>query len=117
MQSLQFGPPQSTSVSPLLSVPSEQVAAQRLPRQLPPTQSLPVKQILPAAHLPQAMPPQSVSLSVPFFTLSEHVGASHMLDVQILSLQSAPFVHISPVSQPPHEPPQSTSVSVPFCTP
>jgi hypothetical protein len=72
------GPPQSTSVSPPFLCPSEHVAAgceQTPPVQTPLSQSLPVVQPLPSAHFGHVGPPQSMSVSVPFFVPSVHVGA------------------------------------------
>jgi hypothetical protein len=44
------------------------------PEHTPLWQSAATVHVLPSAHLPQ-LPPQSVSVSLPFFTVSEHVGA------------------------------------------
>jgi len=63
-------------------------------------------------------PPQSLSVSVPFFTPSEHVGAAQTLFVQTPLVQSGPSAQPFPTSHlVAHEPPQSTSVSVPFFAP
>jgi hypothetical protein len=62
-------------------------------------------------------PPQSVSVSVPFFWPSLHAGARHTFVVQTLLVQSVPAEHVLPSAQVGHDaPPQSTSVSVPFLT-
>jgi hypothetical protein len=45
------------------------------PEQTPLTQSDPALQVLASAHFGQPAPPQSMSVSVPFFTLSVHTGA------------------------------------------
>jgi hypothetical protein len=73
-------------------------------------------QTLPVVHLVQPLPPQSASVSVPFFTLSEHVGTWHLPPVQTALVQSAlaPQVLPSPHLGQPPVPPQSTSVSLPF---
>ena len=73
----QRAPPQSMSVSPWFFTPSEQVgAAQRPFVQTPLVQSPGVVQPLPVAHFLAGAqdPPQSTSVSVPFFTTSLHVG-------------------------------------------
>jgi hypothetical protein len=92
-------------------------AVQVLAEQKPLVHSLARLQCLLFAHGPHE-PPQSTSVSLPFFTLSVHVGALHVLAVasHTLSRQSAPTRHFLPSAQPPHEPPQSTSVSFPFFT-
>jgi hypothetical protein len=61
-------------------------------------------------------PPQSMPVSVPFFTVSVQLGA-----VQRLIAEQAPLAQSTPVLQPPpsahlfgQEPPQSTPVSEPF---
>jgi hypothetical protein len=46
-----------------------------LPMHTPLWQSDAKLHILPATHLPQLAPPQSTSVSVPFLTVSAHVGA------------------------------------------
>lgn len=83
----------------------------------PLTQSETEPQFLVAAHLLQ-LPPQSMSLSLPFFTPSVQIGAWHTLLVHTPLTQSELPVHALPAEhlpQPP--PPQSTSVSLPFLTP
>src|SRR5262249_36078520 len=62
-------------------------------------------------------PPQSTSLSDPFFIVSSHAGAAHIIVLQMPLTQSWSTAHVFPVPQPPQdEPPQSTSVSDPFST-
>jgi len=56
-------------------------------------------------------PPQSRSVSVPFFTLSMQVGAWQVVPVQTPETQSAAPPQPSPVAHLPQLPPQSTSVS------
>jgi hypothetical protein len=71
-------PPQSTSVSVPFFTVSVHVAAWHLsgePEHTPLWQSDGTRHVLAFAHLPQLEPPQSMSVSVPFLTLSEHVGA------------------------------------------
>jgi hypothetical protein len=77
------------------------------------------EQVCPVVHLAQPPPPQSVSLSVPFFTPSEHVGVWQTLGVppQTPLRQSPLMVQLFPLAQLPQLPPQSMSVSVPFFTP
>ena len=73
---------------------------------------------LPAAHLPQ-LPPQSMSVSVPFFTPSEQVAPWHLSGAPEHTplWQSPATAHVAPVAHLPQlAPPQSTSVSVPFLT-
>jgi hypothetical protein len=70
-------PPQSVSVSVPFLVPSEQLDAWHVPAMHTPlVQSAPVVQPLPSAHLSVGAhePPQSTSVSVPFLTMSPHVG-------------------------------------------
>jgi hypothetical protein len=63
-------------------------------------------------------PPQSTSVSAPFFTASVHVGAAQVPPVQILLWQSVAAVQVAPLPQAAHvPPPQSMPVSVPFETP
>ena len=71
-----------------------------------------------SAHLAHVPPPQSMSVSAPFFTASPQVGAEQTPPLQTPLTQSLARRQILPV---PHlgqaPPPQSTSVSVPFFTP
>lgn len=62
-------------------------------------------------------PPQSRSVSVPFFTPSKHEGSWQMLATHTLLWQSEPAAQPFPTMHlAAHDPPQSTSVSVPFLT-
>jgi hypothetical protein len=64
------------------------------------------------------LPPQSTSVSVPFFTKSVQSGAWHTLFVHTPLAQSDGAEHAFDVSHFGHAvPPQSTSVSLPFFTP
>jgi hypothetical protein len=73
-QSLQE-PPQSTSVSFPLRIPSVQLGARQVPlRQLPLAQSLFTVHVRFTAHGEQDPPPQSTSDSEPFFRASSHRG-------------------------------------------
>jgi hypothetical protein len=115
----QNDPPQSMSVSPWFLTPSEQLGAwQTLPVQTPLVQSPGVVQPLPLAHFFAGAqdPPQSTSVSVPFFTTSAHVGAWHFLGVPLQTPlpQSAAVLHVLPATQSAHVPPQSISLSVWF---
>jgi len=86
---------------------------------VPPTQSLSTLHIFPAAHLGQA-PPQSTSVSVPFFTVSVHVGAAHdfVPPLHTPVVQSAPELHfLFTPHVGPQTPPQSISDSVEFMDP
>jgi hypothetical protein len=83
-------------------------------------QSLPERQALPMPHLPQMAPPQSTSVSEPFFVLSVHdpVAATQTLPLQLLDRQSELVPQLLPSPHLPQvEPPQSTSVSVPSFVP
>ena len=120
-------PPQSGAVSVPFCTPSLQVEGVQVP--LAPhslsAQSLPVAHIFPSAQagawsaLPLPLPPQSVSDSVPFFTPSVAVGASHTFFVgshsslvqSPLTTQAVPSTHAA------HVPPQSAAVSVPSFVP
>ena len=123
----QTGPPQSVSVSPPFLMPSTQVGlagTQTLAAQAPLLQSEPTLQIHPFWHLPQAFPPQSTSVSVPFFTLSLQ-GALGTMQVlfwhwakpptstqSVAAVQALPMAHLGQLA-----PPQSTSLSLPFLSP
>src|SRR5690606_8521683 len=73
-------------------------------------------QALPTSH-PSQGPPQSTSISPPFFTRSVQLASAQVPLLQIVLAQSAPFAHFFPASQGAHSaPPQSTSVSVPLRT-
>jgi hypothetical protein len=61
-------------------------------------------------------PPQSTSLSLPFFTASVHVGAAQRPLTQTPDAQSFPAWQLAPGAHAAHAPPQSTAVSVPFWT-
>jgi hypothetical protein len=65
------------SVSAPFFTPSEHVVAPHRsgdPEQMPLWQSEAFEHSLPAPHLVQLAPPQSTSVSAPFFTPSEHVA-------------------------------------------
>jgi hypothetical protein len=85
--------------------------------QIPLTQSDPALQDLPTAQCGQ-LPPQSTSVSAPFFAASVHVGTAHSLFLHLPLVQSESTVQGSPS---PHRgqalPPQSMPVSFPFFTP
>jgi hypothetical protein len=69
---------------------------------------------MPARHGPQ-VPPQSVSVSVPFFTASSQLGARQSESLPHTSLaQSELSSQLPPVGQPGQVPPQSLPVSSPF---
>jgi hypothetical protein len=85
-----------------------------LPVQTPCWQSAPVEQALPVGQslfTPQ-MAPQSTSVSVPFLTLSEQVGA-WQVTLHTPEMQSLGAVHVLPVPQRAHDvaPPQSIALS------
>jgi hypothetical protein len=63
------------------------------PQQCPLVQSVLTAQCLPSAQAGQLPPPQSTSVSAPFFTLSVHDGLAQTWFVQILLWQSVPTLH------------------------
>ena len=116
-------PPQSRPVSVPFCTPSLQLAgvqAPLVPHSLS-TQSLPLMHILPSAQAgassasPVPLLPQSVSVSVPFFTVSVEVGASHSLVAGSHTplVQSPPRRQAIPSPQAAQVPPQSEAVSLP----
>ena len=116
-------PPQSTSVSVPFLMPSELDGGAHLPS--PPherlTQSLPALQFLPSSHfgaLVGAVPPQSTSLSVPFWSPSVALGGEHSPAMQLLFSQSVATPQVLPsMHRGATEPPQSTSLSSPSFEP
>jgi hypothetical protein len=75
-------------------------------------QSVFILQCFRSAHLGQAGPPQSMSVSCPFCTPSVQVDAAQTFDLHTLSTQSLAILHALPSAHGAHtEPPQSTSVS------
>jgi hypothetical protein len=68
-------------------------AAQIPPLQLPLWQSALTLQVLPLAHLVAQLPPQSTSLSEPFFTLSSQAGFWQVL------FEQTPLGHWDPFTQ------------------
>jgi hypothetical protein len=119
------GPPQSTPVSEPFLTPSvgTQVGARQVPPvQTPLTQLAPlVPHILPSAQGGQSEPPQPMSVSEPFRTVSPQEAATHRPIVQTPLTQSVGAVHPCPAGQRVAHmavgPPQSTPVSEPFLTP
>ena len=121
---MQAGPPQSLSVSVPSLMPSPQLL--RLTPQKPlvqtrKLQSAALRQVPPGLHGLQAGPPQSLSVSVPFFIPSLHardpVGLqrppTHSPLVQsALALHTLPTAHGAQAG-----PPQSTSDSAPSMRP
>jgi hypothetical protein len=115
------GPPQSTSDSlPFLMLSLQVAVWQTPPVHTPLVQSPADAHFWPSAHLRVAAqaPPQSVSLSVPFFTPSEQLGDAHAWPVHTPLAQSPLTAQPSPVGQRAQllAPPQSTPVSRPFST-
>jgi hypothetical protein len=119
-------PPQSMSVSePFFTVSEQPAVWQTELEQIADVQSVAAAHALPTPHLVAqvapvvATPPQSTSVSVPFFTASGQTGALQRELVQTPLTQSAPAEHPEPVA---HRfagaqlPPQSIAVSVPFFT-
>jgi hypothetical protein len=79
-------------------------------------QSDATRQLLPGVQ-PAQVPPQSTSVSLPFWTRSLQPGWVQTPDEQNVVTQSAPVRHVCPSAQTAHvPPPQSTSVSAPFST-
>jgi hypothetical protein len=114
-------PPQSMSASLPLRTLSLQVAVWQMPPvHTPVVQSPAAPHFLPSPHFRVAAqdPPQSVSLSVPFFTPSEQLGAEQAWFVHTPLVQSRGAAHPSPGWQREQlvAPPQSTPVSKPFFT-
>ena len=88
------------------------------PVHTPLTQSPAAAQVLPAVHLLHVAPPQSMSVSLPFFTPSLQVGAWQVPPEQTPLVQSAATLQPFPAVQALQVlPPQSMSVSSWFCTP
>jgi hypothetical protein len=80
-------------------------------------QSSSVRHLALRAHGSQ-LPPQSMSVSLPFFVRSPHVEARHVPSVHAPSVQSEPTWQRMPTAHGGHvAPPQSMSVSVESCTP
>jgi hypothetical protein len=110
-------PPQSTSVSKPFCTPSRQLGAWQIPdTHTPLWQSVGTPHFCEVGHfLPsetQVVPPQSWSVSLPFFTPSEQVGAWHLPDVQTPLTQSEGPLQFWLVAQvAPQQPPQLQSVS------
>jgi hypothetical protein len=109
-------PPQSMSLSvPFLTASVHEGAAHVPLTHTPEAQSVPARQATPAAHGEHASPPQSTSVSFPFFTWSPQVAGRQVPPVpQTSDAQSASTVQPPPS---PHGaqsgPPQSMPVSVP----
>ena len=82
------------------------------------TQSAAAEHVPPFAHFVAQLPPQSTSVSLPFFTPSVQLavtGARHVPLVQMPLAQSAAAEHVPPLAHFVAQlPPQSTSVSLPF---
>jgi hypothetical protein len=115
-------PPQSGAVSaPFLTLSEHVAATHTLLVHLPlpgRTQSAFTLQPLPTAHFVVQEPPQSTPVSVPFCTLSEHVGVWHTPLVHLRLVQSPLPEHLPASGHFGHVvPPQSTSVSVPLTMP
>jgi len=112
-------PPQSVSVSAAFFTVSLQVGVRQVPPvQTPLEQSLDNMHALPSTHffVGAHPPPQSVSVSVWFFTPSAHVAATHEVPLQTKLTQSLPIEQPCPVPQRAQvvAPPQSVPVSDPF---
>jgi hypothetical protein len=111
--------PQSRPPSRPFCTPSTQVGIwQTLPEQTLLVQSVAAPQALPSPHLLAGAqePPQSTSVSVPFFTVSLQTAAWHTSPVHTPSRQSAATVQALFAAHLSQVPPQSTSVSVLFFT-
>ena len=114
-------PPQSVSLSPRFLTVSMHVGALHVsggPVQTRLWQSVETAHVLFAMQAPHAPPPQSTSVSVPFFTRSAQPAFWQTLVVQTPFKQSVPAPHTLPAAHRRHVvgPPQSASVSPPFFT-
>jgi len=113
-------PPQSTSVSVPFWVPSLQLVAW----QAPVMQSFEMQSVLSthflfashALHMLVGLPPQSTSVSRPFWTPSVQVAA-RQVTLQECVAQSVPTPQALPTAHGLQVPPQSTSLSLPFLIP
>jgi hypothetical protein len=87
-----------------------------LPLHTPLWQSPPLLQAFKSAHLVPHEPPQSTSVSLPFFTPSLQLPEVQMLLVHTPLEQSLPALHDRPPAQRAQleAPPQSTADSPPF---
>jgi hypothetical protein len=86
--------------------------------QIPLVQSEALVQCLPEPQVGQLPPPQSMSVSVPFWTPSVQLAALQLPPWHTWVVQSEPKTQLWPTAQLGQlPPPQSTSVSVPFFTP
>jgi hypothetical protein len=77
-------------------------------------QSLAAAQVRPVSHGLHFGPPQSMSVSLPFFRWSVHEAGAHLLLTQTPLPQSLPNVQGFPSLHAEHGPPQSTAVSPPL---
>ncbi|HVU03085.1 MAG TPA: hypothetical protein VHE30_15095 [Polyangiaceae bacterium] len=92
-------------------------AAQTRLAHTPLSQFPPMTHALPSGHGSQ-LPPQSTSVSSPFFAPSAQVAPAQTPSWQELLSQSEPRTHVFPLLQVAQsEPPQSTAVSFPSCLP
>lgn len=113
-------PPQSTSDSQVFRIPSgahPAASGEHTPaRQFFVAQSVPEEQSLPLGQRAHRVPPQSTSVSVPFFAPSVHDAGAHTPVEHEPLAHSVPDRHAMPVHLR-HGPPQSVPVSVPFWMP
>jgi hypothetical protein len=113
-------PPQSMALSPWFFAPSLQVGVvQRLlVLQSVLVQSVPAVQVLPGPQRLQLVaPPQSMSDSAWFLTVSVQLGGAHSPPLHTPLWQSTAPPHVLPVPHLEQEaPPQSMSLSLPFLT-
>src|SRR3954467_8591214 len=79
-------------------------------------QSVLAAQTLASAQPAQLPPPQSRSVSLPFFFRSLQVGAAQLPPVQTSEVQSSPVLQVLPSAHFAQGPPQSMSLSGPFFT-
>lgn len=78
----------------------------------PDWQSVDTRQACPAAQAPQTPPPQSIAVSLPFFTPSKQLAAWQTPDAQTPEVQSLGAAQCCPTAHAEHvPPPQSVSVS------
>src|SRR5688572_765599 len=89
-------------VAPSGSVVHSTAHVRVLGLQAPQVQSVGAMQPSPASHLVVQVPPQSTSVSVPFWTPSSHAGAAQVYvpGSQTRLAQCAPWVHSTQVPSP-----------------
>jgi hypothetical protein len=96
-------------------MPFMQVAPAQWPlKQAPEAQSPGTLQGCVSPHFFVQLPPQSTSLSLPFFTMSVHEGIAHTPCVQTSDAHCEAIAQVEPLAHGAQSPPQSTSPSLPL---